>query len=115
MRIAEDTCGDVRILRLAGDFDAADIPAVTARIDAAPGRVFVNLRDVTFASASALGCLVEARARLRRRKADLVISAPSDAVARVMRTLGLEGAFPRDAFHDHACGGVAHGPLAAAS
>ena len=28
MRIVEETCGEVRILRLSGEFDAADVPAV---------------------------------------------------------------------------------------
>ena len=92
MRILEETCGDVRILRLSGEFDAADVPTVVARLDAAPGRVFVNLRDVSFASASALGALLEARAK--GRPGEVVLIAPSRAVRRLAKAVGLEWVFP---------------------
>src|SRR5262245_1811844 len=102
MRIVEETCGQVRILRLAGEFDAADVPAVAARLAAAPGRVFVNLRDVTFASASALGYLLEARSK--GRPGDVVLIAPSGPVRRLATAVGLAGLFPaREGDDDSEC------------
>ena len=98
MRIVEETCGEVRILRLSGEFDTADVPAFAARLDAArsngAARVFVNLRDVTFASAAALGYLLEARSTARPRAGDVVLIAPSRTVRRLASAVGLERMFP---------------------
>jgi anti-anti-sigma factor len=123
MRIVEESCGDVRILRLSGEFDATDVPEVAGRLDprAGPARLVVNMRDVRFATAAVLGSLVVARARLRRRAGDLVVSAPSEAVVRLIRTLRLDRVLPRhgdDAAavrHLSANGAAARVPLAAAS
>jgi anti-sigma B factor antagonist len=87
--------GDVRILSLKGEFDAADVPGVTARLDAAlsggAARVVVNLSQVDFVSAAVLGCLLAGRARARRRAGDLVLSGPSRFARRMLRTLRLDG------------------------
>lgn len=101
MRILEESCGDVRILRLSGEFDAADVPAVAARLAAAPGRVFVNLRDVTFASASALGYLLEAKSK--GRPGEVVLIAPSPSVRRLAHAVGLERMFPSHEEGDAPC------------
>ena len=96
MRIVEETCGSVRILRLSGEFDAADVPEFSKRLAAARSagatRVFVNLRDVTFASIGAIGHLLEARAK--GRAGDVVLTAPSEAVRRLAHAVGLDRMFP---------------------
>jgi anti-anti-sigma factor len=95
---------DVRILGLRGEFDAADVPGVAGRVDAALSsgavRLVVNLAGVEFASAAVLGCLLAARARARRRGGDVVLSAPSGFVRRMLRLLRLDAmleVFPGDA------------------
>jgi anti-anti-sigma factor len=98
MRIKEETHGDVRILKLSGEFDTADVPVVAARLVAARGararRLVVNLREVRFATAAAVGCLVAARAKARGDAGDLVVSAPSRPVGRLVRALKLGRALP---------------------
>lgn len=94
MRIEQGTPGGVRILKLAGEFDVTDAPAVAARLDAAytPGgvQIVVNLGGVRFANAAVLGSLVRARTRLRREGGDLVLSSPSNFLQGVLRVLGLD-------------------------
>lgn len=120
MRIFEENLADVRILRLMGEVDATDVPVLTAWLARpGPSRVVVNLKDVTFATAAAVGSLVEARAELRRRAGDLAVSAPSEPVARLVHTLGLDLVLPRhrgdgDAVrHLRADAEAAHAPYAA--
>lgn len=94
---------DVRILALAGQFDAADVLGLEARLDAALSagavRLVVNVARVEFASVAVIGSLLGGRARARSRGGDLVLSAPSPFMRRMLRTLRLDGilrVFPGD-------------------
>lgn len=92
MRVKEEARGDVRILRLSGEFDAVDLPDLAARLDAAGGarRVVLDLRDVRFATVGLVGCVLGARAKARGSGGDLVLGPSSRFVGRVLRALGLE-------------------------
>ncbi len=97
MRIEERVSGDVHVLKLAGEFDRPQALEVAEGLDAAmfagASRLVVNLRRVRFAGAAALGCLVRARANVRGREGDLVVSAPSRFVRTVLRALEPEHRF----------------------
>ncbi len=92
MRIVEEGSHGVRVLRLAGEFDAPDVPAVARRLEALSSvgavRLLVDLAEVGFATAALLGCLVVARSNARKRQGDLVVSAASKPVDRVLHRLG---------------------------
>jgi len=94
MRIEKEVSGGVRILRLAGEIDAMDVPelADTLRAASAQGAVPVvlNLENVRFVTAAVLGCLIEARARAREQAGDVVLIAPSRFVEGVLRVLRLD-------------------------
>jgi len=91
MRVIEEARGDVRILRLSGEFDMLDMPEVAAKLAATAGSTTIlDLRNVKFATATLLGCLLRARADMRRQGGDLVLAAPSRFVRRVLSTLGVD-------------------------
>jgi anti-anti-sigma factor len=95
--------GDVRNLRLLGEFDTEDAAALAERLDAAvsPGAwVVLDLGGVRFASAAVLGCFAEARAKARKRGGGLAVSGATGIIGRTLRLLELDrllGMLPRGA------------------
>jgi len=103
MRIERKVAGNVRVLGLAGEFDAPEAKKLGETLDAVASaggaQLVLDLRNVTFASAATLDCLVRARAAARRRGGDLVLSEPPRFLKAILRALGLDrsfGVFPDD-------------------
>jgi anti-sigma B factor antagonist len=98
--VATDKVGDAHVVKLAGELDlynAQDVRRVL--IDACsngPQRVVVDLSEVEFIDSTALGVLIEARARLANKRAFL-LAAPGLATRRVLEISGLDRQF---AVHD---------------
>jgi anti-sigma B factor antagonist len=89
--------GDAIVVRLAGELDLFNAAAVRRAlldaVDAASGRVVVDLAEVEFMDSTALATLVEARARLRERKRFL-LAAPALEARRALEVSGLDRHFP---------------------
>jgi anti-sigma B factor antagonist len=85
--------GGIWLIRASGDIDldtAPKLEAVLSRaIDAAPSRVIVELRSVTFLDSTGLRVLVDAERRLSDAGGALVIDGMSEAVRRVLEVTGL--------------------------
>ena len=81
------------IVRLAGELDLYNTPVVRQVLldlcEEQPGRLVVDLEQVTFVDSTGLGVLVEARSRLRDRGA-LVLAAPGLEVQRALQISGLD-------------------------
>jgi anti-sigma B factor antagonist len=80
VNIEKRTIGDVTIVTLAGEFDAASDPATLEKLDAiieGATRVVFNFRDLTFMTSSALGYLLKITRALRDRGGELVYSEAS--------------------------------------
>jgi anti-anti-sigma factor len=95
MQIEETAAGDVRILRLGGELDAPDARELLRSLESV-GRataIVVSLSDLTFVSATAIDCIVQARAKARKRTGEIVLSAPSPFLRAMLCRLGLEGTF----------------------
>jgi anti-sigma B factor antagonist len=88
--------GDAVVVRLAGELDLYTAPAVRAAllesIERRPARLVVDLADVTFIDSTALGALVEARARVGT-KDGLVLAAPGLEARRALEVSGLHRHF----------------------
>jgi anti-sigma B factor antagonist len=91
---------DAIVVALAGEIDLYNTPAVrTALLEAvgrAPRRLVVDLAEVTFLDSTALGALVEARAKLGDGGA-FVLAAPGLEARRALEVSGLDRHF---AVHD---------------
>ena len=91
--------GDV-VVRLAGELDlynAAEVgTAVEQAAEDVPGRLVVDLTEVSFVDSTALGTLFEAQRGLREDNRFLP-AAPTDDVRRALEVSGLESQF---AVHD---------------
>jgi anti-anti-sigma factor len=103
MQIEARSHGDVTVVSLSGEFDAADEPRVRRRLEQAIGadarKLVLNVRGVRFINLSNLGAVVGIARGLRERNGDLVLSEPSGLLRSTIRTLGLEGTlrlFDRD-------------------
>ena len=98
--LAVETIEDGRIVRLAGELDLYNAPAVRkALIEAAAGgpkRVIVDLSEVEFIDSTALGVLIEVRTRLPDRKGFL-LAGPGLETRRALEISGLDRHF---AVHD---------------
>lgn len=84
------------VVRLAGELDLYNAHVVRdALLDAAdeePQRLVIDLAEVTFLDSTALGVLIEARTRLRNRRAFL-LAAPSLEPRRALEVSGLDRHF----------------------
>ncbi|MHC4974611.1 MAG: STAS domain-containing protein [Planctomycetota bacterium] len=93
MRIARRTAGNVTILALAGEFDDDGVRALGEKTDAVVEkgchRLVFSLGNVRFFNSTVFGNLVTASRHLKDVNAELVVSAPSDVVQRMLDTLGL--------------------------
>ena len=82
------------VVALAGELDAASVPAAAAAIQEGVGpgrRVIVDLGAVQFAACHALGALAVAAKRTRRAGGGVLLAAPQAAVLRVLELTGLAG------------------------
>jgi anti-sigma B factor antagonist len=88
--------GDALVVRLAGELDLYNADALRdALFDAAgsaPTRLVVDLSEVRFIDSTALGVLIEARSRLRDRRA-FVLAAPGLETRRALEISGLDRHF----------------------
>ena len=98
--LAIEEIEDGSIIRLAGELDLYNAPAVReallrASMDS-PKRVIVDLSEVEFIDSTALGVLIEARTKLPNRKGFL-LAGPGLETRRALESSGLDRHF---AVHD---------------
>jgi anti-sigma B factor antagonist len=95
VRAIEELNGSV-IVRLAGELDlynADDIRRALAQaIDSAPEKIVVDMAAVDFVDSTALGVLIEARAKLGR--AGVLLAAPQLETRRTLQVSGLDRHLP---------------------
>jgi anti-sigma B factor antagonist len=95
VRAVEAVNGSV-VIRLAGELDlynAEEVRAALAQaIDSNPRRVVVDMADVEFVDSTALGVLIEARAKLGRE--GLALAAPQLDTRRTLQVSGLDRHLP---------------------
>jgi anti-sigma B factor antagonist len=87
-----ETVGEAVVVRLAGELDlynAEDVrTALAEAASSSPARVVVDLSEVDFVDSTALGVLVEARARVGEQR--LVLAAPQLDTRRTLQVSGLD-------------------------
>ncbi len=85
------------VVRLAGELDLYNADEVRETLDRVcardPGRVIVDLADVSFIDSTGLGVLVEARSKLRDRKT-FILSGPQPETRRALEISGLAKHMP---------------------
>ena len=85
--------GDAVVVRLAGELDLYNAPQVRAALGevvaSAPERVVVDLSEVEFIDSTALGVLIESRAKLENRQAFL-LAGPALETRRALEVSGLD-------------------------
>lgn len=85
--------GDAVVVRLAGELDLYNAPQVRAAltdiVEAQPARVVIDLSAVDFIDSTALGVLIESRAKLPNRQAFL-LAAPAIETRRALQVSGLD-------------------------
>jgi anti-anti-sigma factor len=94
------------VVRLAGELDLYNAErirtALTQAAEGAPDRVVVDLSQVEFIDSTALGVLIEARARLG---SGLLLAAPQLETRRALQVSGLDRHLPvRDSVEDALAG-----------
>jgi anti-sigma B factor antagonist len=91
-----DTVGTARVVRLGGELDlynAAQVRSALADACAeAPERIVVDLGEVDFIDSTALGVLIETRAKLVNRDG-LILAAPGLETRRALQISGLDKLF----------------------
>jgi anti-anti-sigma factor len=84
-----------RLLAPRGELDAATNPAFSAAVQAHADRdgerLVVDLSEVSFMSAGAMGVLARARATIERKHGQLVVVCPSPGLYRLFEIAGLAG------------------------
>jgi anti-sigma B factor antagonist len=89
--------GEAIVVRLAGELDLYNADDARAAIGEAaaqnPGRVVVDLSQVTFVDSTGLGVLVEGRTKLENRRA-LLLAAPQMETRRALEVSGLDRYLP---------------------
>ena len=99
-----DAVGDARVVRLGGELDlynAAEVRSALADASAQfPERIVVDLSEVEFIDSTALGVLIEIRAKLNNRDG-LLLAAPGLETRRALEVSGLDKLFVvRDSVQD---------------
>ena len=91
-----DTMGDSTVVRLGGELDLYNADDIRGALDAAigskPRRLVVDLSDVDFLDSTALGVLIEARAKLGADR--LALASPQHEVRRTLQVSGLDRQLP---------------------
>jgi len=88
--------GDRLVLRVEGELDLSTVDQFAGALDdaleAEPGEIVLDLRDLHFIDSSGVGAYVTAYRRARSRQVRLRIGDRSPAVARVLELSGVEEA-----------------------
>ena len=91
-----DTKNAASVVRLGGELDLYNANAVRDALvrttDGSPERIIVDLGEVEFLDSTALGVLIEARARMKNKKAFLLAS-PGLETRRALQISGLDRHF----------------------
>ena len=91
-----DAAGTALVIRLGGELDLYNATQVrSALVDAhaqAPDRIVVDLGEVEFIDSTALGVLIETRAKLKNR-GGLLLAAPGLETLRALQISGLDKFF----------------------
>ncbi|QKW23661.1 STAS domain-containing protein [Kitasatospora sp. NA04385] len=86
-----------RVVRLDGELDRDQLPRLNRALDAAvagrPGLLVLDLELLTFCDSSGLNAFVRTRRVLAEAGADLVLTAPTAAVARLLEITGTAAVF----------------------
>jgi anti-sigma B factor antagonist len=86
------------VVAVSGELDIVSGPRLRDALDevmaGSPGRLVIDLTDVSFLDSSGLGVLVAARKKVRAWSGDVVLVRPVPIVARVLEVTGLSAAFP---------------------
>ena len=102
-----DRDGRAVVVRLQGELDLYNAPDVRgALLDSCaeePARLVVDLTDVEFVDSTALGVLVEARAKMADGRA-FILAAPGMETRRALEVSGLDRHFSIHASRDEALG-----------
>jgi anti-sigma B factor antagonist len=89
--------GSVRVLQLAGRFDAYETPKVTTWLDGNlkpdDARIVVNLKGVNFVDSTALSTLVQAMKRARQNQGDCRLCEVQQPVRIILELTRLDKAF----------------------
>lgn len=97
--------GPAVVVRLAGELDLYNAHLVREALaqasESSPERLVIDLEEVSFLDSTALGVLIEARARLENRRAFL-LAAPGLETRRALEVSGLDRHFPVHATVDEA-------------
>lgn len=93
LRAEVETSARASVVRLIGELDADDAPAVRAllaeQVLRGPGSLVVDLSDLTFIDSAGLAALVAAHKGTRAAGTTLLLAAPTPAVVRVLGITGL--------------------------
>lgn len=88
--------GEAVVVRLTGELDLYNAPALRKTllecVDRKPARLVVDLAEVTFVDSTALGALIEARARIGS-KDGFVLTSPGLEARRALEISGLDRHF----------------------
>jgi anti-sigma B factor antagonist len=91
-----EVVGDACVVRLGGELDLYNANEVRAALLEAcgdsPARVVVDLSEVEFLDSTALGVLIEARTRLKNRRA-FMLASPGLETRRALQISGLDRHF----------------------
>ena len=91
-----EAAGEACVVKLGGELDLYNAPlmreALMGACDDGPQRIVVDLSEVDFIDSTALGVLIEARARLNNRHAFL-LAAPGLETRRALEISGLDRHF----------------------
>lgn len=93
LRIAVTTAGEVRLLRLTGEFDIAGVDLFQRRLDASSrpeaGTTVLDLRGLSFIDSSGLRAVIAADLRFRGEGRRLVLVKRAGQVEDVLKLTGL--------------------------
>jgi anti-anti-sigma factor len=98
MQIQQREEGTVAIMALAGELDAASLPAISEAVaqavDQGHRSLVLNFADVAFVTSSAVGYMLKVANHLRDQGGGLAISSPPVWFARNLDTLGVTQSLP---------------------
>jgi len=91
--------GTTAEIEICGELDLTCVPDLERAVDralrAAPERVVVDLRGLTFIDSSGIAALLRLRTRAIARHTDLIVMRPTGDADRIFEICGIEGVFPR--------------------
>jgi anti-sigma B factor antagonist len=79
------------VVTVRGEIDLVTIDAVQAQLDGAEGRVYLDLREVSFIDSAGIRLIVEGVRDLDAKGGELVVVRGPSAVQRLFDLVGLDG------------------------